>query len=221
MNPADRPAPARCRILLVDDHPALTHGLAALFAQEPDLAVAGRLGSGAALLAFLETQPAPAADLLLLDLYLPPPLDGLALLPCLRRTWPALRVLVFSSAASPELVAQVQAAGASGFLDKAAEADELLAAVRAVYAGERVFPGRRALVPPLPAAAAALLQLQQLTAREREIIGLVREGCSTRTIAARLALSEFTVSTHRRNLLQKLGLHQPLELVRFALDHGL
>ncbi len=242
MTPAARPAahpadhPARCRLVLVDDHPALAHGLAALFAQEPDLAVAGQFGSGAALLAFLEAQPAPAADVLLLDLHLPPPLDGLALLPRLRRTWPALRVLVFSSAASGALVAQVAAAGAHGFLNKAAEAAELLAAIRAVAAGQRVFPaaaprpvyaGPAAVpcpagaAPPPETAAAAGLLLQQLTTREREIIGLVREGCSTRTIAARLSLSEFTVSTHRRNLLQKLGLHRPLELVCFALAHGL
>ncbi len=210
-----------CRILLLDDHPALNQGLRTLFDQEPDLSVVATFAAGPALLAFLNAQPAPAADVLLLDLHLPPPLDGLALLPHLRHTWPALRVLVFSSATSPELVAQAAAAGASGFLNKSAEADELLAAIRTVYAGGQVFSERQAPALPSSAAATILLQLRQLTTREREIIGLVREGCSTRTIAARLSLSEFTVSTHRRNLLQKLGLHRPLELVRFALDHGL
>ena len=232
------PLPAPCRLLLVDDHPALTQGLAALFAQEPDLVVAGQFGSSPELLAFLEARPAPAADVLLLDLHLPPPLDGLQLLPQLRRGWPALRVLVFSSAVSGALVAQVAAAGAHGFLNKAVEADELLAAIRAVAAGQRVFPGaaprpayggNAAVAHPAgtagpgaaTATAAVLLQLQRLTAREREIIGLVREGCSTRVMAARLSLSEYTVKTHRRNLLQKLGLHGVAELIRFALDHGL
>ena len=222
-----------CRLLLVDDHPALTRGLAALFEQEPDLRVCGQFAGGAALLAYLEAAPALPADLLLLDLHLPPPHDGLSLLPPLRRRWPPLRVLVFSSATSPVLVSQVAAAGAHGFLDKSAEAPALLAAIRAVHAGQLVFPARLrqlALAPaPHPAAPAdagsldadALLRLRQLSAREREIIGLIRQGYSTREIAATLSLAELTVSTHRRNLLHKLGLHGVAELVRFAHEQGL
>ena len=211
-----------CRLLLVDDHPALTRGLAALFSQEPDLVVDGQFATGGALLAFLEGAPALPADVLLLDLHLPPPHDGLALLPRLRRQWPALRVLVFSSATSPVLVAQVAAAGAQGFLDKSAEATDLLAAIRAVHAGQRVFPprpGPRAAAPH--PAADALLRLHQLSAREREIIGLVCEGLSSRAIAARLSLAEVTVATHRRNLMQKLSLHGVAELMRFAHEYGL
>ena len=225
-----------CRLLLVDDHPTLTQGLAALLAQEPDLVVSGQLGSGEALLELLATAPVPAVDLVLLDLYLPPPLDGLALLPLLRRGWPGLRVLVFSSAASPVLVSQVAAAGAHGFLDKSAEAAALLAAIRAVHTGQLVFPARLR-APSLPGAAAwvpapstatpgtvaadTLLRLRLLSARERGVIGLIRAGLSTRAIAKELRLSELTVSTHRRNLLHKLGLHGVAELVRFALEHGL
>lgn len=218
-----------CRLLLVDDHPALTRGLAALFSQEPDLEVCGQFASGEALLAHLEAGPPPPASLLLLDLHLPPPHDGLSLLPRLRRQWPGLRVLVFSSATSPMLVAQVAAAGARGFLDKSAEAGALLAAIRAVHTGQLVFPARvrvDASVPGPPTEpgqvdAEALLRLRQLSAREREIVGLVREGLSTRAIAARLSLAEFTVSTHRRNLMQKLGVRGLAELVRFAHEHGL
>ena len=225
-----------CHLLLVDDHPTLTRGLAALLSQEPDIMVGGQFASGAALLEFLAQAPPPAADLVLLDLYLPPPLDGLTLLPWLRREWPQLRVLVFSSASSAVLVSQVAAAGAHGFLDKSAEAGALLATIRAVHAGQLVFPGR--IRPrPLPGAAGAerppagslpgvlaadvLLRLRQLSAREREIIRLVREGLSTRAIAERLSLAELTVSTHRRNILYKLDLHGVAELVHFAHEHGL
>lgn len=219
-----------CRLLLVDDHPALMRGLAALLSQEPDLVVAGQFASGEALLTFLEATPPPAADLLLLDLRLPPPHDGLRLLPRLRHEWPALKVLVFSSATSPVLVSQVAAAGAHGFLDKSVEASALLAAIRAVHTEQLVFPARlrlRPTTPPSPAsepgyqAADMLLRLHQLSAREREVIALVREGLSTRDIAARLSLAEFTVSTHRRNLIQKLGVHGLADLIRFAHEHGL
>ena len=220
-----------CRLLLVDDHPALTRGLATLLSQEPDLVVSGQFATGEALLAFLENTPTPAADVLLLDLRLPPPHDGLSLLPRLRREWPALKVLVFSSANAPALVAQVAAAGAHGFLDKSVEASALLAAIRAVHTEQLVFPARLRVRPTGspssatsgadPQAAEALLRLRQLSAREREIIGLVRAGLTTRAIAQRLSLAELTVSTHRRNLMQKLGVHGMADLVRFAHEHGL
>ena len=216
-----------CRLLLVDDHPVLTRGLATLLSQEPDFVVSGQFASGDALLKFLEAAPTLPADVLLLDLRLPPPHDGLSLLPRLRRQWPALKVLVFSSATSPTLVSQVAAAGAHGFLDKAVEASALLAAIRAVYTEQLVFPARLRVRPPAahpaaePQAAEVLLRLHQLSAREREIVGLIREGLSTREIAARLSLAEFTVGTHRRNIMQKLGVHGVAMLVRFAHEHGL
>lgn len=227
-----------CRLLLLDDHPALTQGLAALLGEEPDLVVVGQFAHGQGLLDFLETTPAPVADLLLLDLYLAPPHDGLTLLPRLRRGWPALRVLVYSSATSALLVSQVAAAGAHGFVDKSAEASVLLAAIRAVYTGQLAFSGRvRHLplagspeeVPPalssnsLPGAVAAdaLLRLRRLSAREREIIALVCAGHSTRTMAELLRLTPFTVSTHRRNILHKLDLRGVADLLRFAHEHGL
>lgn len=217
-----------CRLLLVDDHPALTRGLAALLSQEPDLEVVGLCASGIELLRLLDAVPALVPDLLLLDLHLPPPHDGLSLLPHLRRQWPALRVLVFSSAVSPTLVAQVAQAGAHGFVDKSAEASALLAAIRAVHDGQLVFPPRRrpaVAAAPAPAsvteAADRLLRLRQLSAREREIVGLIREGLSTREIAICLSLAEYTVGTHRRNIMQKLGVHGVAGLLRFAHEHGL
>ncbi|MGI4862528.1 MAG: response regulator [Janthinobacterium lividum] len=213
-----------CRLLLVDDHPALARGLATLLGQEPDLEVVGLYASGHELLRLLEAAPAPPADLLLLDLHLPPPHDGLSLLPRLRRAWPTLRVLVFSSAVSPTLVAQVAQAGAQGFVDKSAEADALLAAIRAVHAGQLVFPARQRAAAPISEggqAAEMLLRLNLLSTREREIVGLIREGLSTRAIAARLSLAELTVGTHRRNIMQKLGIRGVAELVHFAHENGL
>lgn len=213
-----------CRLLLVDDHPALMRGLAALFGQEPDLEVVGLCASGHELLRWLDARTESGPDLLLLDLHLPTPHDGLSLLPHLRRAWPALRVLVFSSAVSPTLIAQVAQAGAHGFVDKSVDSDVLLAVIRAVHAGQLVFPAAVAATPaPAPGteAADALLRLRQLSAREREIVGLIREGLGTKEIAARLSLAELTVSTHRRNIMHKLGVHGVAGLVRFAHEQGL
>jgi DNA-binding NarL/FixJ family response regulator len=212
-----------CRLLIVDDHQMLTQSLAALLAGEPDLRVVGQLASGSELLAWLPRPPAPApADVLLLDLHLPPP-DGFTLLPQLRQQWPGLRVLVFSTLATPEAVDRVAAAGARGFVPKSADAGQLLAAIRAVHGGVMVFPRllRTLPIPPPSPEAGDLLKLHRLSAREREIIRLVCEGLTTREMASRLSLSEFTVGTHRRNILHKLELHNVAALTRFARDHGL
>lgn len=214
--------PQLCRLLIVDDHQMLTQSLAALLNGEADLQVVGLLTSGAELLAWLPRPPAsPQADVLLLDLHLPPP-DGFALLPQLRHDWPDLRVLVFSTLATPEVLERVEAAGAQGFVPKSADAGQLLSAIRAVAGGNKSFPQlRRTAVSAPSAEAGALAKLQRLTGREREIIRLVCEGATTRSIAEQLSLSEFTVSTHRRNILHKLELHNAAALTQFARNHGL
>nr|WP_262898415.1 response regulator transcription factor [Hymenobacter negativus] len=205
-------------MLIVDDHQMLTQSLAALLASEADLRVVGLLASGAELLAWLPPHTAaPAADVLLLDLHLPPP-DGFTLLPQLAQQWPQLRVLVFSTLATPEVIAKVQAAGARGFVPKSADAGQLLAAIRSVAAGHLAFPASAAVSGP---EAGSLTRLHRLSAREREIIRLICEGHTTREIAQLLSLSDFTVSTHRRNILHKLELHNVAALTQFARDYGL
>lgn len=197
----------------------LTQSLARLLAEQADLTVLGQFGRGEELLAWLaQAGPAPA-DVLLLDLHLPGP-DGLTLLPQLQQQWPQLRVLVFSTAAAPELVRRVRAAGARGFVPKSADADQLLAAIRAVHRGEQVFPQAPHAAAPAEATGRLLL-LHRLSGREREIVALVRAGRTTREIAGQLCLSEFTVATHRRNIMHKLELHNVAALVQFAHEHGL
>lgn len=210
--------PSPCRLLIVDDHQMLTQSLTVLLDGEADLHVVGQLASGKELLAWLGQSPS-LADVLLLDLHLPPP-DGFALLPQLGQRWPGLRVLVFSTLATPEVVARTEAAGARGFVPKSADAGQLLAAIRAVHGGATAFPKLVRAQAPSPAAG-SLLKLQRLSAREREIVGLICEGLTTRDVANQLSLSEFTVSTHRRNILHKLELHNVAALAHFAREHGL
>ena len=210
-----------CRLLILDDHRMLTQSLALFLAEQPDLTVVEQFANGPALLQWLSDTGAPA-DVLLLDLHLPGP-DGLTLLPKLRHQWPALRVLVFSTAASPELIERVAIAGASGFVPKSADAQELLGAIRTVWAGGKVFPKptRSRLSEAAATQADPILQLHRLSGREREVIGLIRKGLTTREIAERLCLAEFTVGTHRRNIMHKLGMSNVAALVQFAIDHGL
>ena len=200
----------------------LTQSLAALLEGESDLQVVGQLSSGAALLAWLPVPPTPApADVLLLDLHLPPP-DGLTLLPQLRQHWPSLRVLVFSTLATPEIMTIVEQAGAWGFVPKSADASQLLDVIRTLCAGKKSFPKLLRPAPITPSSDPTnLLKLHRLSVREREIVRLICEGLTTRDMADQLSLSEFTVGTHRRNILHKLELHNVAALTQFARDHGL
>jgi len=197
----------------------LTQSLARLLSEQTDLQVLGEFGTGNDLLAWLANAGTSPADVLLLDLHLPAP-DGLTLLPHLRRQWPELRVLVFSTAATPELLGRLAAAGASGFVPKSADANQLFHAIRAVHAGQLAFPkcGEGTAPPPTDPLEE---QMQRLSPREKEIVGLVRAGLTTREMAEQLYLSEFTVSTHRRNIMHKLKLHNVAALVQFAHEKGL
>lgn len=123
--------------------------------------------------------------------------------------------------AAPALVEQIEAAGAHGFVPKTAEFEELLAALRTVAEGRRVFPPSRRLPPEGAAAETALLRIRTLSRREREIAGLICAGQQAKTIAESLELSAHTVDTHRKNLLHKLGLKSVVELVRFSAEHQL
>jgi DNA-binding NarL/FixJ family response regulator len=213
-----------CRLLIVDDHQMLMQSLTMLLNEQPDLTVVRQLRAGTDLLAWLSAAATPLpADLLLLDLHLPPP-DGLTLLPHLRQHWPQLKVLVLSTAAAgPELIERIAAGGARGFVSKSADADLLLTAIRAVHRGELAFPPplRQAKLLTVGATAEPSLRLQRLSKREREIVRLIRTGLTSRVIADQLSLSEFTVATHRRNIMYKLELQNLASLVQFAIDHGL
>ena len=202
-----------CRLLILDDHLMLNQGLERLLNEQPDLQVLGQFGAGPDLLAWLAKAGPTPADVLLLDLHVPPP-DGLKLLPRLRQQWPSLQVLVFSTDATPELIGRLAAAGASGFVSKAANADQLLLAIRTIHAGGTAFPAYTVSAP-------ANEQLQRLSPREKEIIGLVRLGLTSCQIADQLSISELTVRTHRRNVMHKLELHNVAALVRFAHEEGL
>ena len=116
----------------------------------------------------------------------------------------------------------MEGAGARGFVPKSADATQLLAAIRTVADGGKAFPKLLRAVPVTPSSDPSnLLRLHRLSVREREIIRLICDGLTTRDMADQLSLSEFTVATHRRNILHKLELHNVAALTQFAREHGL
>lgn len=207
------------RVLLADDEELVRTGLRLILGSEPDLEVVGEAPDGRAALALARVTP---ADVLLLDLRMPE-LDGLGVLGELRDS--DLAVLVLTTFDTDANVREALAAGAAGFLLKDAPADRLVHAVRAAAAGDAVLarPVARRMAAELarrpgslPAGAA-----EALTPREREVLGLMAEGCSNAEIAAALFVVEGTVKTHVARILMKLGVRDRLQAVVTAYRSGL
>jgi DNA-binding NarL/FixJ family response regulator len=210
-------APARKRILIVDDHPMMREGLAQLIEHEPDLCVCAQADNAAQTLAAIATQP---PDLAVVDISLPDK-SGLELIKDLQAMHPQLPLLVISMHDETLYAERVLRAGGRGYIMKQEGGKKLMEAIRQVLQGQiyvsekmsakilELFSGRR------PASANSPVEL--LSDREFEVFQLIGQGQTTRQIAHRLHLSVKTVEVHRANMKKKLELDSGMELVRFAI----
>jgi DNA-binding NarL/FixJ family response regulator len=207
------------RVLLADDHRLMREGTAALLASDDRLEVVGLASDGREALALAERR---SPDVVLLDLNMPV-LGGLEACAALREREPAPEVLMLTvSDEEPDLYAALRV-GASGYLLKDMAPAELIEAVLAVARGEpRIAPemASRMLAELAGAADAAPRDpLEALSEREREVLGLMADGLRNREIAERLVISEATVKTHVRHVLEKLRLRNRAEAAAFAARH--
>jgi two-component system response regulator NreC len=160
-------------------------------------------------------------DLVVTDLAVEPT-SAAGLIARLKDLAPSIRVVVLSREAAPEMIQQVLAAGASGFLPKTMPAQELAARIDRILNGDTVpavSPSARPSARP-PEVAEAGKKLESLSPREREVFDLVIWGCSNKEVAASLSISIKTVETHRGHLNGKLGVRSSADLVRFAAFAG-
>lgn len=206
-------------IVLAEDHALFRSGLRQLLALHNGLCVIGEAGDGLAAVEITRTlQP----DILLLDLAMPK-LDGLDVIPQVRRNSPHTAILVISMRATPEHLRAALRAGAHGYLLKTADSEEFFAAIQAVLAGERYISAELAEFAPgsgdLNSAAAS--PAGQLTQREREVLILVAEGYTNKNIAEKLFISERTVNCHRTSFMRKLSLRNASEVTLFAIQQGI
>ena len=208
------------RVMVVDDHPMWREAVARELGDEGyDVVAAVGDGSQAVRVA-AATRP----DVVVLDLQLPD-LSGVEVIGGLLGAHPAARILVLSASGEQQDVLDAVKAGASGYLLKSAARAEFLDAVRRTADGDPVFTaGLAGLVLGeyrRLAAAPAAEEPPRLTDRETEVLRLVAKGLSYRQVAERLVLSHRTVQNHVQNTLQKLQLHNRVELVRYAIEQGL
>jgi DNA-binding NarL/FixJ family response regulator len=210
------------RVLLGDDHTVLRHGLRKILEERRDWRVVAEAGNGRdAVREAIELAP----DVAVLDIGMPL-LNGIEATRQIARRAPSVRVLILSMHSDQVYVTQAVQAGARGYLLKESAAAELIEAIAALAAGKSFFS---------PAVAQVVFDdyvrglaergitdpYDSLSEREREVLQLVAEGRSSKEIAELLSISPATVETHRAHVLQKLQLHNTVEVVRYATRRGI
>ena len=222
------PRTAPIRVLLVDDHAMVRRGMRDFLSLHGDLEIVGEAADGAAA---IEQAAALRPDVVVMDLLMPG-VDGIDATARIKAADPEIEIVAITSFIEEARIVAALEAGASGFLLKDAEADELAAAIRAAASGEvhldpavagivarrmRSRPGGGAGGGVDPGAGT----LGSLTARERDVLEAVARGLSNRAIADELGITERTARTHVSNILAKLGLASRTQAALLAVQHGL
>jgi DNA-binding NarL/FixJ family response regulator len=207
------------RVLLVEDHTLVRAGIRSLLNSVRGIDVVGEAGNGREGLKLVrKLEP----DVVLMDISMPE-LNGMEATARITKSHPQAKVLMLSMHNDEEYVAQSLKAGARGYLVKGAATKELEQAIHAVMRGDMYISDTvsRNVVDKLMQDSSSGSALGNLTSRQREILQLVAEGCSTRDIAERLSLSVKTVEAHRTHLMDRLEIRDVPGLVRFAMKAGL
>ncbi len=199
------------RLLVVDDHPLLREGIAGVISREKDMELVAEAANGRdAIQCFRDHRP----DVTLIDLQMPE-MDGVQTMLAIRAQWPEARFLVLTTYGGDTQALRALKAGASGYLLKSAIRKELIDAIRAVHAGQRLIT--RQIADEIAAHAPDDL----LSARELEVLARVAAGSSNKKAASELAVSEETVKAHMKSIMSKLGANDRTHAVTIALKRGM
>jgi DNA-binding NarL/FixJ family response regulator len=208
---------AAVRVLLGDDHKIVREGLKMVLADDPLLQVVAEADSGHAVLDTVQALRGPQGiDVVLLDIALPG-MDGLEVLQALRRDWPGLPVLMLSTYPEKQYAVRCIQLGASGYLNKSTDPDDLIAALRRVAAGGmHVSPATAEALASLVSQGRTKTGIDMLSHREHQVYLLLTQGHTVSEIGAQLSLAPNTVSTYRARILEKTGTKNDVELALYA-----
>jgi len=206
------------KLLIADDHQMVIDGLVSVLKEENELELLKPVNNGQELLREVRRS---SPDVILLDLNMPR-LDGIETLTILNKDFPQIKVLILSSYNHPELIEEVKKLGAKGYLIKDTPYPFLRQSILNVAEGINWVQNIDNSVSNTPSYYIDdFMKKYQLSKREVEIVGMIAKGCTSKEIGDNLFISEFTVTTHRRNILRKLNIKSVATLVLFAKENGL
>jgi DNA-binding NarL/FixJ family response regulator len=210
---------SKIRVLVADDHAILREGVRALLAAHPDIEVVGEAVDGKDA---LEKVDRLDPDVVLMDIAMPG-LGGLEASLEIKKTGRRARILILSQYEDREYVRRLLKSGVSGYVLKKSAGSELANAIRAVHRGGLVLDpevARVAMEEAGPQGPGEADPYEALTDREKQVLKLVAEGRSNKEVADLLGISVKTAMSHREHVMEKLGVHNRTELVRFAIKRG-
>ena len=213
----------RIKVLLVDDHTVVLKGLAFFLSTQEDLELVGEANNGKeALTKVGETQP----NVVLMDLYMPE-MDGIEATMYIKKKYPHVKVLVLTSFSDQAHVLPALKAGASGYILKDVEPDQLVEAIRSAYKGNiQLHPDIAntlfsQTLPQEEKEETSNIHIDVLTARENEVLQLLAKGMSNKEIASVLVITEKTVKAHVSSILSKLNLSDRTQAALYAVKKGI
>lgn len=202
----------RIKTFIIDDHPMVIEGIRMMLQHAAQVEIAGFANDGYAALEALKNTP---ADVALVDINLPD-LDGIELCKKLKERFPKIKILGLSTFKERSYITRMIEAGASGYLLKNANGEELEEAIVAAHKGRMYMSLEAAQTIAKPASQQPDIPL--LTSREKEVLALIADGLTNNEIAQQLYISPLTVDSHRKNLLAKFGVKNTAAMIKYALE---